>query len=127
MNLTQEAFAEHLGVSFATVNRWEGDVAAPQRAARQAIMALAKKYGVQDVDTQEAAAQITRRRRASRHVATTLPAIPVEPELLEALKANLHEGETVESFMEAAVRSAAEVRARQNARVHRRPRAAGKR
>lgn len=110
MNMTQEAFAEHLGVSFASVNRWEGDISAPQRAAKQAIMALAKKVGVQDVDMDDAAALITRRRGA-RNAKITLPAIPVEPELLEQLKANLHEGETVESFMVAALRSAVESRA----------------
>ena len=110
MNMTQEAFAEHLGVSFATVNRWEGDVAAPQRAAKQAVLALAKKVGVQEVDMDDAAALITRR-RGSRKAKTTLPAISVEPGLLEQLKANLHEGETVESFMLAALRSAVQARA----------------
>lgn len=109
MNMTQEAFADHLGVSFATVNRWEGDVVTPQRAARQAIEALAKQVGVQDIDLENAAAQITRRRTSQTK--TTLPAIAVEPELLEQLKANLHEGETVEDFMLAALRSAVESRA----------------
>ena len=49
LDLTQEQLAERLGVSFATVNRWEGGVTTPQRAARIAIAALASEAGV-DVD-----------------------------------------------------------------------------
>ena len=33
LDLTQEQLAERLGVSFATVNRWEGGVTKPQRAS----------------------------------------------------------------------------------------------
>lgn len=40
LNLTQEQLAERLGVSFATVNRWEGGKVTPQKAARTAIAAL---------------------------------------------------------------------------------------
>src|SRR5262245_60103261 len=46
LGLTQEQLAERLGVSFATVNRWEGGTAKPQRAAREAILALAQEAGV---------------------------------------------------------------------------------
>ncbi|MFN2581118.1 MAG: helix-turn-helix domain-containing protein, partial [Candidatus Dormibacteria bacterium] len=35
MNLTQEELAARLGVSFASVNRWEGGLSAPQRAAME--------------------------------------------------------------------------------------------
>jgi transcriptional regulator with XRE-family HTH domain len=45
-NLTQEQLAERLGVSFATVNRWEGAANEPQRAARDAILRLAEEAGV---------------------------------------------------------------------------------
>ncbi|MFN7882884.1 MAG: helix-turn-helix domain-containing protein, partial [bacterium] len=37
LGISQEVLAERLGVSFATVNRWEGGSNAPQRAAREAI------------------------------------------------------------------------------------------
>ena len=40
LDLTQEQLAERLGVSFTTVNRWEGGITMPQRAARAAIVEL---------------------------------------------------------------------------------------
>ncbi|MDP9412508.1 MAG: N-6 DNA methylase [Pseudomonadota bacterium] len=65
-NLTQEELAERLGVSFATVNRWEGGLNTPQRAARVAIDALAREAGIDgdalDAEPAEAAAMITGRR-----------------------------------------------------------------
>ena len=39
LNLTQEQLSKRLGVSFTTVNRWEGGVTKPQKAARTAIAA----------------------------------------------------------------------------------------
>ena len=77
LNLTQEQLAERLGVSFATVNRWEGDGNRPQRAAQAAILALAREAGVETGSPQsvEAAAQVTRRRTGRGAVAapTTKP------------------------------------------------------
>ncbi len=67
LNLTQEQLADRLGVSFATVNRWEGGGNRPQKAAMVTIEALAREAGVdlQDptADSDIAAAQVTRRRK----------------------------------------------------------------
>ncbi len=81
LNLTQEQLAERLGVSFATVNRWEGGSNVPQKAAREVIAALAREAGVEDADASGAtasevpAAEVTRRRRgnASGAAPTTKP------------------------------------------------------
>ena len=74
LDLTQEQLAGRLGVSFATVNRWEGGLVMPQKAAREAIAALAAEAGV-DADESvaeptEAAARVTRRRSRRRRTAT---------------------------------------------------------
>jgi len=70
LNLTQQQLAERLGVSFATVNRWEGGVNEPQKAALETIEALAAEAGLSNEehtsDGAEAAAQITRRRTGRR-------------------------------------------------------------
>jgi type I restriction enzyme M protein len=74
LDLTQEQLADRLGVSFATVNRWEGGTSAPQKAAREAILALAEEAGVQVDDAASAAAGVTRRRKGTR--AATRSATP---------------------------------------------------
>ena len=74
LNLTQEQLAERLGVSFATVNRWEGGGNKPQRAAQEAILALAREAGVEGAESPppaEAAAQVTRRRTRRAAAAPT--------------------------------------------------------
>ncbi|MBS2011453.1 MAG: N-6 DNA methylase [Deltaproteobacteria bacterium] len=81
LNLTQEQLAERLGVSFATVNRWEGGSSKPQKAAREVIAALAGEAGIDGAEDAEApespaaAADVTRRRRgkASAGAPTTKP------------------------------------------------------
>lgn len=78
LDLTQEALAERLGVSFATVNRWENGANRPQRAARAAIAALAAEAGIDPDDTGavggEGAVQVTRGKRGSRsNVPSTKP------------------------------------------------------
>ena len=74
-DLTQEQLAVRLGVSFASVNRWEGGVTKPQKAAREAIAALAAEAGVDVVESTvastEAAVRMTRRRtKAARRASS---------------------------------------------------------
>ncbi len=47
MILSQEDFAKELGVSFATVNRWEKGHFEPTYKARRALAPYFKKYGIQ--------------------------------------------------------------------------------
>jgi len=69
LNLTQEALATRLGVSFATVNRWEGGDTKPQKAAREVIESLAQEAGIgqseEDPAIEPAAGVTSRRRRAA--------------------------------------------------------------
>lgn len=88
LNLTQEQLAERLGVSFATVNRWEGGGNRPQRAAQEAILALAAEAGVDSADAAapeaaDAAAKVTRR-RATRGAAAAPSTKPMEQMLWDA-------------------------------------------
>ena len=77
LDLTQEELAERLGVSFATVNRWEGGSTLPQKAAQEVIAALAHEAGLSPdealADTAAPAAGVTRRRRGAPAAPTTKP------------------------------------------------------
>ena len=85
LNLTQQQLADRLGVSFATVNRWEGGTS-PQKAARAAIAELAAEAGVdpdaRETDPARAASEVTRRRGRSRSVAPSTK--PMEQMLWDA-------------------------------------------
>src|SRR5436190_10278455 len=48
LNLSQEQLASRLNVSFATVNRWEGGKAQPQKAQRDALQMLFDDAGLHD-------------------------------------------------------------------------------
>src|SRR5438876_8809218 len=66
LGLTQEQLAERLGVSFATVNRWEGGSNAPQKVVLGAILRLAAEAGVGEdgrVDSEAPGPSVTRGRR----------------------------------------------------------------
>ena len=86
LDLTQEQLADRLGVSFASVNRWEGALNVPQKAARTAIAALAAEADIDvdrlDTEPAEAATQVTRRRRTRRSADPTTK--PMEQMLWDA-------------------------------------------
>lgn len=76
LDLTQTELADRLGVSFATVNRWEGGGTKPQRAAMARIGALVEEAAVDSADsslTEDAAPRRKRGRRASAGAPTTKP------------------------------------------------------
>ncbi|BBZ25411.1 N-6 DNA methylase [Mycolicibacter hiberniae] len=84
LDLTQAELAERLGVSFATVNRWEAGSSKPQRAQLAKINALAGDVGVDASDASVAGgAVVTRRRgRQARPAAPTTK--PMEQMLWDA-------------------------------------------
>ena len=85
LDLTQEQLAERLGVSFASINRWEGGAIRPQKAAQEAIAALAAEEGV-DIRKLAAteAAVLTTRRRKGRGRAAVPSTKPMEQMLWDA-------------------------------------------
>ena len=85
LNLTQEQLATRLGVSFATVNRWEGGGNKPQRAAIASIARLAKEAGVSLETTIETeTAPKAGWRGGSRKVTATPTTKPMEQMLWDA-------------------------------------------
>jgi type I restriction enzyme M protein len=73
LNLTQEALAERLGVSFAAVNRWENGSNKPRKPALSAILALASEAEVEIEANGQAAPVNPRRRKSAAHIPTTKP------------------------------------------------------
>lgn len=47
MLLTQNEFAEYLGVKFVTVNRWENGSFEPTMKTKRKLSALFQKYGIE--------------------------------------------------------------------------------
>ncbi len=85
LDLTQEQLAERLGVSFATVNRWEGGVNMPQKAARIAISALAAETGIDTAKSDETKSATGVTKRRSRRHPTSVPTTkPMEQMLWDA-------------------------------------------
>ena len=69
LDLSQEQLAERLGVSFASINRWEGGAIKPQKAAQEAIAALAVEAGADATEPTEAAVRVTQRRKGKGRAA----------------------------------------------------------
>ena len=88
LDLTQEQLADRLGVSFATVNRWEGGTTKPQKAAQEAIAALAAEADVDETETAveptEAAERVTRRRAKAIRRVSSPSTKPMEQMLWDA-------------------------------------------
>ena len=88
LDLTQEQLANRLGVSFASVNRWEGGVNRPQKAARAAIAALAAEVGIDTSEPvpsdTESAKQVTRRRTRRNRRSAVPSTKPMEQMLWDA-------------------------------------------
>jgi type I restriction enzyme M protein len=63
LDLTQAELAEKLGVSFATVNRWEGGGNKPQKAPMARIVEVAAEAGIDVDDVETTAAPVPTRRR----------------------------------------------------------------
>lgn len=63
LDLTQAELAEKLGVSFATVNRWEGGGNKPQKSPMARILELAAEAGIDVGDIGASTVQAPTRRR----------------------------------------------------------------
>ncbi len=86
LGLTQEQLAERLGVSFATVNRWEAGASKPQRAPAEAIAALVAEAGVGGAAANlEPVPLVPRRSRGRRTAGAAAPTTkPMEQMLWDA-------------------------------------------
>ncbi len=88
LDLTQQELADRLGVSFATVNRWEAGTTKPQKAAQEAIAALAAEAEIDEAEAAmeptEAAARVTRRRAKATRRAISPSTKPMEQMLWDA-------------------------------------------
>jgi type I restriction enzyme M protein len=84
LDLTQAELAERLGVSVATVNRWEGGANKPQRAQLAKINALAEEAGVDLGDAPAAGGAVVTRARGRQAKSATPTTKPMEQMLWDA-------------------------------------------
>lgn len=85
LDLTQTELAERLGVSFATVNRWEGGSTKPQRAGMAKILALAEEVGIDPAELSlGGGGDSTTRKRGRRRGADVPTTKPMEQMLWDA-------------------------------------------
>ena len=84
LDLTQAELADRLGVSFATVNRWEGGANKPQRAQLAKISALAEEAGVELGDAPLPGGAVVTRRRGRQAKSATSTTRPMEQMLWDA-------------------------------------------
>ena len=84
LDLTQTELADRLGVSFATVNRWEGGGIKPQRAAMAKLVALAEEAGVDSTDPSPLDGAAPRRKRGRQASVGTTTTKPMEQMLWDA-------------------------------------------
>lgn len=84
LDLTQGELAERLGVSFATVNRWEGGGTKPQRAQLAKIDELADSIGVLTNDGSTATPEVVSRRRGRQARVVVPTTKPMEQMLWDA-------------------------------------------
>jgi len=84
LDLTQAELAERLGVSFATVNRWEAGSSKPQRAQLAKINTLAEEAGVDASDAPLAGGAVVTRRRGRQAKPATPNTKPMEQMLWDA-------------------------------------------
>jgi len=84
LSLTQEQLADRLGVSFATVNRWEAGTSKPQRAQAEAIAALSREAGIEGEAAEAGGVVLPRRTRGRAASAATPTTKPMEQMLWDA-------------------------------------------
>lgn len=84
LDLTQAELAERLGVSFATVNRWEAGSSKPQRAQLAKINALAGEADVDADDVSLTGGAVVTRRRGRQAKPATPTTKPMEQMLWDA-------------------------------------------
>lgn len=84
LDLTQAELAERLGVSFATVNRWEGGANKPQKAQLAKITALADEVGVEPGEVSPGPGTVVSRNRGRQAKPATPNTKPMEQMLWDA-------------------------------------------